>query len=93
MVLGITGKEWPWNERNGIDDAQIEHQHLPTLNLGVVNPSIPSSSTTTTTIDDAHPPPPPHHRRLIATVTIGHHPHPSPITTTTRMTWQRHVTQ
>ena len=25
MVPGITGKEWPWNERNGIDDA---HQFL-----------------------------------------------------------------
>jgi len=79
MVPGITGKEWPRNERNGIDDAQIERRHLPMLDLGVVYPSIPSSSTTTTTIDNAHPPPPPHHHRLIATVTSSS---PSPLATT-----------
>ena len=81
MVPGITWKEWPRNERNRINDAQMKHQHLPTLNLGIVNPSIPSSSTTTTTttIDDAHPPPPPHHHRLIATITSSS---PSPLATT-----------
>jgi len=69
MVLGITWKEWPQNERNGIDDAQIEHRQMPTLDLGVVYPSIPSSSTTTTIIDNAHPPSHPRHRHLIATIT------------------------
>jgi len=69
MVPGITGKEWTRNERNGIDNAQIEHWHLPTLNLGVINPSIPSSSTTTTIIDNTHPLSHPRHCHLIATIT------------------------
>ena len=69
MVPGITWKEWPQNERNRIDDAQIERRQMPTLDLGIVNPSIPSSSTTTTITDDAHPPSHPRHRHLITTIT------------------------
>jgi len=71
MVLGITWKEWPWNERNRIDDAQIERRQMPTLDLGIVNPSIPSSSTTTTIIDNTHPPSHPCHHHLIATITLS----------------------
>jgi len=57
------------------------------LNLGIINPSIPSSSTTTT-IDNAHPPLPPYHHHLITTITLSspsptaifthiHHPQPA----------------
>jgi len=93
MVPGITGKEWTRNERNGIDNAQIEHRHLPTLNLGVVNPSIPSSSTTTTIIDNTHPLSHPRHHHVVITFIDGRlPPHLLPKTSTARMTWQHHVT-
>jgi hypothetical protein len=78
--------------RNGIrgictvpNDAQIERRRLPTLDLGIINPSFLCSSTTTTTIDDAHPPLPPHHRRLTASSRHHHHhPRPHPPTSITR---------
>jgi len=77
-----------WNDRNGILDTQIKHWQMLTLNLGIINPSIPSSSTTTT-IDNAHPPLHPHHH-FLTTITSSplshcHHHHqwpPSPTSIT-----------
>ncbi|KIK09992.1 hypothetical protein K443DRAFT_7 [Laccaria amethystina LaAM-08-1] len=69
--------------RNGIrgirrvpNDVQIEHRHLPTLDLGIINKQTVSSSTTTTTLDDVNAPSPLHHHRLIATATSL--PHQAP---------------
>jgi len=71
------GQNGTQNDRNGILNAQIEHQQMPMLSLGIINPSICSSSTTTT-IDNTHPPLPPHHCHLIATITSLS---PSPLAT------------
>jgi len=71
---------------------------MPTLDLGVINPSFSSSSTTTTIIHASHLPSPPHHiamlphcHPLVNTVTIGqHHLHAS--STTTMHEWHGNAT-
>jgi hypothetical protein len=82
------------------NDVQIEHQRLPMLDLGIINKqTMSSSTTTTTTVDDTHPLSPPalpslhRHRHTIITVNNTRlRPHLLPTTSTTRTTWQRHIT-
>ena len=83
MVPGMTWKECKWNSTERNHNAQIEHRHLPTLNLGIVNKqfSLFLNHHQRPRRPPCHPP------------TSHYHAHPSPTTTTAMTTWQCHVSK